>query len=698
VSPGPEPQIDLNLLEETRKRINALVAQIARDSESDMSPGDYYGQFLQRVLDAVAAPAGAVWVRTPQGNLQLQYQVKMHLVGLDKSDTDRQTHDELLRMAAQVARPQMVPPHSGIGTPEEGKTAPGNPTDFMIHLAPIMVEKQVAGLIEVWQDANRNPQAQEGFLRFITQMAGLASTYTRNHQLRQMVGQQTLWTQLEAYARQIHTSLHPMEVGYVIANEGRRLVDCDRVSVAMRRGRKTVVEAISGADVVERRSNLVRLMAKLFDNVLRWGEKLIYQGIKDDSLPPGVLKALDAYLAESNSKLLVILPLRDDREAESKKPPRSGLMMECFDPAIAPEQLIARLDVVGRHAASALYNAYEYRRIPMRFLWQPLAKLQDGLGGKARAIMFLVAALVALLIAALVFIPYPLKMDAKGQLLPVDRQYVYSPREGQVVEFKVIPGQLVGKEDPLAEMYDPELEKQMIQLQSDMDGAQREVAAIQAQLSRTNDKSEILQLTGQKVTKENLRNAKQTELNAIKRAVHAVPDKSGHFQLVSPVDGTVLTPNFREEYTHRSFKPSDQILRVGNKEGQWEIEMKIPQKHIGQILQAFKTQDPREELDVDLILRSAPTRTFRGKLERQKIGGEATPNRDENNEAEPVVLAYVRIDGPGIDPSRSLAENKNLLVTGTEVVGKVRCGDHAMGYSLFYGVWEFFYEKVVFFF
>ena len=158
-------------------------------------------------------------------------------------------------------------------------------------------------------------------------------------------------------------------------------------------------------------------MAKLFENVLKWGEKLIYQGIKDDSLPPGVLKALDAYLAESNSKLLVILPLRDDREAESKKPPRSGLMMECFDPAIAPEQLIARLDVVGRHAASALYNAYEYRRIPMRFLWQPLAKLQDGLGGKARAIMFLVAALVALLIGALVFIPYPLKMEGKGQLL-----------------------------------------------------------------------------------------------------------------------------------------------------------------------------------------------------------------------------------------------------------------------------------------
>jgi len=32
-------------------------------------------------------------------------------------------------------------------------------------------------------------------------------------------------------------------------------------------------------------------------------------------------------------------------------------------------------------------------------------------------------------------------------------------------------------------------------------------------------------------------------------------------------------------------------------------------------------------------------------------------------------------------------------VTDTEVHAKVRCGNRAMGYSLFYGVWEFLYEK-----
>jgi hypothetical protein len=697
VSAGPNPQVDQNLLEQTRRQINRLVEEIARLSEQDLSPTDYYGQFLQRVLTAVAAPAGAVWVRTPQGHLQLQYQVNIRQVGLDKSDTDRQSHDELLRMCAQLARPQLFPPRSGTGTTEDGKPAPGNPTDYVILMAPILIDKAVAGLIEIWQDADRNPNAQQGFLQFITRMAELASAYTRNHQLRQMVGQQTLWTQLEAFARQIHGSLNPTEVGYVVANEGRRLIDCDRVSVALRVGRKAHIEAISGADVVEKRSNLVRLMAALMDKVLRWGEKLVYQGTKDDSLPPDVLKALDAYLAESNSKLLVILPLKDEREADSKKPPRSALMMESFDPPAAPDQMIARLEVVGRHSTSALYNAAEHKRIPMRFIWQPLAKVQEGLGGKMKAIILAVVAAIAVLVAVLVFVPYPLKMDSKGQILPKERAYVFSPVEGKIIDFKVDPGQIVNQDDPLVVMNDVELERKMVQLLGEMNAAVSEANSLRAQLQTARDESEKLRISAEVQSKENTRDLKLAELNAIRTRVNADPNQPGLFFLRAPLTGTILNATFREDLTGRAVKPNEPILRIGNKTGRWEIELRIPQKHIGQILAAFGG-DPEKVLDVDLVVRSAPTKTFKGKLRRSDIAGEATPNRDDNNEPEPVVVAWVQIDSDDIPAEYSLAQNPNLLVTGTEVLAKVRCGYHAMGYSLFYGVWEFIYEKVVFFF
>src|SRR5439155_14071589 len=107
---------------------------------------------------------------------------------------------------------------------------------------------------------------------------------------------------------------------------------------------------------------------------------------------------------------------------------------------------------------------------------------------------------------------------------------------------------------------------------------------------------------------------------------------------------TVLNSNFKEEWTNKLARPSDPILRVGAKDGPWEIELKIPHKHIGQVLKAMDAlaaagaEDPT--LDVDFLLRSEPTHTFQGKLSRSHVAGEANPTRDDKDEAESVVLAY----------------------------------------------------------
>ena len=43
-------------------------------------------------------------------------------------------------------------------------------------------------------------------------------------------------------------------------------------------------------------------------------------------------------------------------------------------------------------------------------------------------------------------------------------------------------------------------------------------------------------------------------------------------------------------------------------------------------------------------------------------------------------------------------EQAGYKKAGAEVRVKIRCGDRALGYSLFHGVWEWFYEKVIFYF
>jgi hypothetical protein len=757
-------EAERNAQEQARKQVNQLTEEIAQLSETDLQPAQYYSEFLQRVYFALQAFAAAVWIRTPQGNLQMQCQINLRELGLDRTPDSRPMHDELLRQSALQQKGGIIRPHFSHNFGTGPEHVAGNPTDYVILLVPILQEKQVLGLVEIWQDPNRDQNVLMSLYQFLVRMASFISIFQRNFQLRQMLGQQELWLKLETFSRQIHGSLNMTEVSYLIANEARRLIEVDRVSVATRSGDKCAITAISGADVVEKRSNLVVLMRALCDAVVAWGEKLVYTGTKDDSLPPKVLASLDKYLEESNSKLLVVMPLHDDRDKDKKRKPRSALLMECFETNLQPEQLIARLDVVGRHACPALYNSLEYRRIPMRFLWLPLAYVQDGLGGKAKAITLAVTVGLVALILALIFVPFPLKMEANGNFQPQERASVYSPIVAKVEEIKPkSSGVEVAKGQELFVMFSLDLAKQVRELQSEIAALD---ARISPQLGRTADLAEMkgndVNAFEAKVTKQ----LKTLLLEKIRARTNADLSRPGYFKIVAPRKGIVLSDDFRDNLLGREVKPGDALLSIGStdknspKRNEWEIKLKIPQKHVGQVRRAYEGLPAGAELDVDVLVMSQPDAgSFRAKLKKDNIAWQANPQKEDASDQEPMVLAWARIEsryeltnavladlrGAGVpeatitklaslkdrrfesrdlflrdlDRTLSSEERKNyeyrildhasradiplgqqvlpsLLLSNTEVHTRIRCGNAPMGYSLFYGVYEFAYEKVIF--
>src|SRR5262249_38899377 len=153
------------------------------------------------------------------------------------------------------------------------------------------------------------------------------------------------------------------------------------------------------------------------------------------------------------------------------------------EPPEGQEQLIARMEVVGKHAAPALYNAVEHRRIPFRFVWMPLAAIQEGLGGKARAIVFGILAGIALLLALCLLVSYPLKMDANGSFLPLNRRFIYSPVSAHVSRFDVEPGETVRENQSMILMYDLSLDNNLSKLNKEIDAAQQNVANLDQQLT-----------------------------------------------------------------------------------------------------------------------------------------------------------------------------------------------------------------------
>ena len=303
------------LVDQTRQQIRGLVHEIEGLARSEVSPEEFYQGFLHRVVAALAAIGGAVWTLDEEGRLTLSSQINLAETRLHESQEDQQRHGKLLRKVLTSRQASVVQPH--FASAEEDVA---NPTDFLLVLGILKSDQEVRGLVEIFQRTGGRPAVERGYLRFVLQMCELAEDYLKTRQLRLYSDRQAIWTQLEQFTHLAHGSLDPRATAYTLANEGRRLIECDRVSVAIRRGRHCRIEAVSGQETFDKRSNTVTLLGKLATVVVRAGEPLWYTGDTRD-LAPQVEEAVEAYVDESHSKTVVVLPLAS--RTITRKPTRS---------------------------------------------------------------------------------------------------------------------------------------------------------------------------------------------------------------------------------------------------------------------------------------------------------------------------------------------------------------------------------------
>ncbi|MEL7337359.1 MAG: hypothetical protein AAFN70_14285, partial [Planctomycetota bacterium] len=59
-------------IEDTKRQIRGLVNEIAALAKSGATAEEFYPEFLQRILSALAAPGGAVWLLDEDRQMRLQ--------------------------------------------------------------------------------------------------------------------------------------------------------------------------------------------------------------------------------------------------------------------------------------------------------------------------------------------------------------------------------------------------------------------------------------------------------------------------------------------------------------------------------------------------------------------------------------------------------------------------------------------------
>ncbi len=397
---------------------------------------------------------------------------------------------------------------------------------------------------------------------------------------------------LLSFIHQLQRSLDVNEVAGVAVNDGRLLFGVDRVSLVLRRGRKSVVTAVSGQESVHPRGNLIRTMRTLAGQVIAAGEPLRYDGAFDN-LPPQLEQPLAEFIQESGARFLILVPLLEperlikpeETSAHAKpvrEPRRSlgALVIEQMQSSTPSPQLLSTLDPAVDHIAAAVFNAKTHSAIFLLPLWRAIGRFVEWLRGRRLALAAAGLALLIVVSAALVLVPWPYRVDATGRLMPVIQREVFAPWDGQVVELLVQGGERVEAGQVLLQLRSDELSAELVTVENQLHEKRKLVSTLIAQrddVARQGNRDEELKLQAKAVETK-------VEVEGAAQQATVLKDRLARLTVRAPLAGVVTTFQAQQLLLNRPVKRGDLLLQVMDETGDWQLELEVAEHRLGRIL------------------------------------------------------------------------------------------------------------------
>lgn len=487
-------------------------------------------------------------------------------------------------------------------------------------------------------------------------------------------------SQLDQFSHVLHQSLDVKETSKKIANEIRRVLDCDRVTVMKVNGTRCKAIAISGQPTVNRKSNTVSLLEKATRKII--AIKQVFWFPSDDQQPPQISSPLNEYLAISATRSLIVYPIFDrvakDLTHPDQRDPRrrverkiiGGIVIEHCKEQWSRDEVSGAIEMVCRHSADAYRNSWQHHNLFAYPLWYWLGKSR--VLTAARNLPKTLAALagLTLLTLAMIFVPADFRMTCEGTLLPESRRNVFANIPGVVKDVLVDHGDLVEKDQPLVRLENIDLAQQ---IQTAV-GKSAELTAIirsaRTELSNTRNKDQS--------RNENIA-ALEAQLRSVGRELSLLRDKEKRLTVVSPIGGSVVTYDVRDILKDRPVERVESLMEVADLSGSWQLELNLPDRKIGHVTQALKKNDG-QPLDVEFILAAKPGETLKGKLVEIGKATEMLPEQGQH------LKLKVAIEDQVLD-IKQLRSGVNAYID---------CGECSLGYSWFHPVLEFVQTKVLF--
>jgi GAF domain-containing protein/biotin carboxyl carrier protein len=563
----------------TVERLTALY-DIGRAFNSTLELSDLLPVMAEKIYSLLGAQACNLWLVDPeQEDLYFAQQV-----GEDPTTNEDERlplGEGLIGQAAQQGEGRLV-----MDPQEEPLLAARQQAhaDFPIETlmcAPLLKDDQVLGVVEVVNKLDGTP-FDEDDLFLLTSVAEQAAIALNNANLLEAERKVHELDALLAISKEITSTLNLDRVLTTVVHQAATVVPFDRCAIGLFDRGQFVLGAVSGEAEVPRTREMGELR-EVLEAVASQPEAVSanqHGGGWEVNVPQGQ-EGLTRFLEAQGCNGFFALPLRDEQGTVGV------LALLSTEADFLLENHLEVLSILASQTTVAIRNARLYQEVPLISVWKPLVEKKQKLLAIPFGRWLEWGWKVGLVVLALIFVPWKLRVEAGATVVPAERRVVSAEVEGVIKRVWVREGDKVVVGAVLAELDDTDNRLRLGQAQTDLALARRDLedaeahselgAAAQARL-RMEIAQEEVSLYRQKVEQARLR---------------------------APLAGVIVTPKV-EEKVGKLLTRGEQLCELVDPL-QMAVDLNVPETEEALI---------RPSAPVALKLNSFPTRTFPGRVER----------------------------------------------------------------------------------
>ena len=420
-------------------------------------------------------------------------------------------------------------------------------------------------------------------------------------------------------------------------------IEADRVSILQTHAGGTKVLAVAPSETIDHRSTVVRNMETLVSGIAPTRTSFTFtasDSVDRNELPRGLAEFISSSPCEQ-----LHVDVATDEDAKC----RCSIVIESF----------THHEEFDETAAEATL-----RVLPA--LQHVVAVRNRGLAGTARRLITsnarskvtIAILMIACLLSALFWIPADFRLPVDGFLQPVARRHVFAPSAGIIGELHVAHGDQVERGDTLISMQDPELDRQLGQLEGELSTLQTQLNSVRALRSGLGRESRdaSAQLT---VREEDLK----IQIDGVQRQLDLIRQHQSVLTVRSPLSGTIDRWDMQQVLAGRPVNMGQHLLDVIDSGAGWKLRLDIPDD----LIEYIRSENDESACPVSFRVRSDPTRQYRTHL------GRVANTTQLSDNGQLVVQAEASLDGIEINVPRG----------GASVVAHVYCGKRSLGFVWF---------------